>query len=200
MYLQSLLAIFCLLIGSYSQDTAETIPQLPEDDPQNFPFQDATQMVELPGTHWVKRRTYKVTTTPEEPKCEYAEIHGKVEKYTYTLELGAKVGSRWQSQNQTLELEISGSHTLPNVLRFSRLKADGRLGHPLLYSDYGKCSIVRIKKKDSSVYVCDMLLLNEAADNDPPAVCLEKFNKYCTGTTVVEAYSSSCKTKGAEAL
>nr|AAT92158.1 truncated histamine binding protein [Ixodes pacificus] len=157
------------------------------------------KMVELPGTHWVKRRTYRVTTTQVEPTCEYAKIHGMVKENEYNLELGAKVGSRWQSQNQTLDLETTGSHPAPNVLKFSRLQADGRLGHPLLYSDYEKCSIVRIMKKDSSEYRCDMLLLNEAAKNDPPTECEERFKTYCTGTPV-EVYRSSCEATGAEAM
>uniref|UniRef100_V5HY49 Putative secreted protein n=1 Tax=Ixodes ricinus TaxID=34613 RepID=V5HY49_IXORI len=91
MYLQSLLVIFCLLICSYSQDTAET-PPLPEDDPANFRYQDATKLVELGGRHWVKRRTYTVRTQMGEPICEYAQIHGKVKDNEYTLELGAKKG------------------------------------------------------------------------------------------------------------
>uniref|UniRef100_A0A0K8RGJ0 Putative salivary lipocalin n=1 Tax=Ixodes ricinus TaxID=34613 RepID=A0A0K8RGJ0_IXORI len=198
MYLQSLLASFCLLIGSHSQGTAETTP-LPEDDPKNFKYQDATQMVQLPGTHWVKRRTYKVTTTPEEPTCEYAIIHNKLNEKQYTLELGAKVGSKWRSQNQTLELQTTGGHTVPNVLSFSRLQAEGRMGHPLLYSDYKECSIVRIKKKDPSEYVCALLLLNEAAKNEPPSECKERFKTYCKGEAV-EVYRSSCVTTGAEAM
>uniref|UniRef100_V5GME0 Putative licpodalin-4 1 n=1 Tax=Ixodes ricinus TaxID=34613 RepID=V5GME0_IXORI len=147
MYLQSLVVIFRLLLCSYSQDTAETT-QLPEDDPNNFPYQNATKLVELNGSHWVKKRTYNVTTPYGAPTCEYAKIHGKGTENEYTLELGAKWGSgRWTSQNQTLLLETTGHHSAPNVLNFTRLSGDGRQGHPLLYSDYGNCSIVRIKEK-----------------------------------------------------
>lgn len=43
MHLQSLLAIFCLLMGSYPQETAtETTP--PEEDPSNFGDQDVTKV------------------------------------------------------------------------------------------------------------------------------------------------------------
>uniref|UniRef100_A0A0K8RA70 Putative salivary lipocalin n=1 Tax=Ixodes ricinus TaxID=34613 RepID=A0A0K8RA70_IXORI len=198
MYLQSLIVIFCLLICSYTQDTAETT-QLPEDDPENFPYQNATKTVELGGRHWVKRRTYTVRTHMGEPICEYAQIHGKVKDNEYTLELGAKIGSRWTSKNQTLLLETTGQHPAPNVLNFTRLSADGRLGHPLLYSDYQNCSIVRIMKKNSTEYRCDMLLLNEAAKNSPPSECEERFKRYCNGTAI-EVYSSSCETTGAEAM
>lgn len=43
-----------------------------------------------------------------------------------------------------------------------------------------------------SEYRCDMLLSDEAAKNDPPTTCEEKFKTYCTGTPV-EVYSSSCE-------
>uniref|UniRef100_A0A0K8R647 Putative salivary lipocalin n=1 Tax=Ixodes ricinus TaxID=34613 RepID=A0A0K8R647_IXORI len=76
MYLQSLLVIFCLLICTYSQGTAEPT-QLPEDDPQNFQYQNATKVVNLSGRHWVKKRTYNVTTEKGLPTCEYAKIYGK---------------------------------------------------------------------------------------------------------------------------
>uniref|UniRef100_A0A0K8RA48 Putative salivary lipocalin n=1 Tax=Ixodes ricinus TaxID=34613 RepID=A0A0K8RA48_IXORI len=198
MYLQFPLVVFCLLICSYSQGTAETTP-LPEDDPKNFQYQNATKLVGLSGRHWVKRRTYNVTTQVGEPTCEYAEIRGKVKENEYTLELGAYLGSKWTSKNQTLFLEITSDHQAPNVLNFTRLTADGRLGHPLLYSDYENCSIVRIKKTDPSVYVCDLLLLNGAAKDEPPRECKERFEKYCKGAAV-EVYRSSCETTEAEAM
>uniref|UniRef100_A0A0K8R874 Putative salivary lipocalin n=1 Tax=Ixodes ricinus TaxID=34613 RepID=A0A0K8R874_IXORI len=199
MYLLSIFVIFCLSICSHSQDTTEATP-LPEDDPQNFQYQNATKLVELNGTHWVKRRTYNVTTSQRAPTCEYAKIHGKGKENEYTLELGAKWGSgRWTSQNQTLLLETTGNHSAPNVLNFTRLSGDGRQGHPLLYSDYGNCSIVRIKRRDPNEYVCDLLLLNGAAKHEPPSECEERFKKYCKGDAV-EVYDSSCEKAEAEAM
>uniref|UniRef100_V5H9G8 Putative lipocalin n=1 Tax=Ixodes ricinus TaxID=34613 RepID=V5H9G8_IXORI len=106
MYLQSLLVIFCLLICSYSQDAAQPT-QLPEDDPKNFQFQNATKLVELGGRHWVKRRTYNITTPQGKPTCEYAEIHGKLEENKYTLELGAKLGSGWTFPKSNI---VFGNH------------------------------------------------------------------------------------------
>uniref|UniRef100_A0A0K8R910 Putative salivary lipocalin n=1 Tax=Ixodes ricinus TaxID=34613 RepID=A0A0K8R910_IXORI len=194
MYLQSLLVVFCLLICCYSQDTTQD-PLLPENDPRNFPDQNATKMVELGGKHWVKKRTYKVTTQEGEPTCEYAEILAKVTENEYTLKLGAKLGSRWTSNQQKLILEITGEHPAPNVLKFTRLRADGPLGHPLLYSDYNKCHIVRIMKKNSEDYVCDLLLTNEAAKESPPTDCEEKFTKYCPGTPI-EVYKAGCDKPG----
>uniref|UniRef100_A0A0K8R8A6 Putative salivary lipocalin n=1 Tax=Ixodes ricinus TaxID=34613 RepID=A0A0K8R8A6_IXORI len=190
MYLQSLLVIFCLLICSYSQDTTKKTP-LPEDDPENFRDQNATKLVGLGGTHWVKRRTYNVTTERGKVTCEYAKILGKVKENEYNLQLGAKIGSTWTSGNQTLFLEKTGNHSAPNVLNFTRLIAAGRQGHPLLYSDYKVCHIVRIKKNNSEDYICDLLLTNEAANENPPDDCEKKFRKYCLGDPV-EVYSSSC--------
>uniref|UniRef100_A0A0K8R8I4 Putative salivary lipocalin n=1 Tax=Ixodes ricinus TaxID=34613 RepID=A0A0K8R8I4_IXORI len=198
MYLQALLVIFCLLICSYSQETAKT-NELPEDDPKNFKKQNATKLVKLRGRHWVKRRTYNVTTEWGEPTCEYAEIIKKVPGNKYTLQLGAKIGSTWTSANQTLLLKKTGRHPAPNMLNFTRLRADGRQGHLLLYSNYRNCSIVRIMKKNSTVYVCDLLLRNRAAKNDPPKECEEKFKTYCNGTAI-EVYNSSCEAKGTEAM
>uniref|UniRef100_A0A0K8R8G9 Putative salivary lipocalin n=1 Tax=Ixodes ricinus TaxID=34613 RepID=A0A0K8R8G9_IXORI len=195
MYLQSLLVIFCLLICSYFQGTDETT-QLPEDDPKNFPEQNAKELVELGGRHWVKSRTYEVKTKKGEPTCEYAEIYGQATtEVGYTLELGAKLGSTWTSKNQTLLLEMTAPHTEPNVLKFTRLSADGPLGHPLLYSDYEKCHIVRIKKKNSQDYRCDLLLTNEAAKQSPPAACETKFKEYCKGPRY-EVYKSNCDETG----
>uniref|UniRef100_A0A147BXD4 Putative salivary lipocalin n=1 Tax=Ixodes ricinus TaxID=34613 RepID=A0A147BXD4_IXORI len=190
MYLQSLLVIFCLLICSYSKDAAKT-KKLPEDDPKNFQHQNATKLVKLGGTHWVKRRTYNVTTKLVNVTCEYAKILKKMTEKRYTLQLGAKFESKWTSRNQTLLLKKTGKHSAPNVLNFTRLSADGRQGHPLLYSDYKVCHIVRIKKNNSDVYLCDLLLTNEAANEDPPADCETKFTEYCPGVPV-EVYSSSC--------
>uniref|UniRef100_A0A0K8RI78 Putative salivary lipocalin n=1 Tax=Ixodes ricinus TaxID=34613 RepID=A0A0K8RI78_IXORI len=194
MYLQSLLAIFCLLICSYSQVTAE-VTTLPEDDPKNFPDQNATKLVELDGKHWVKKRTYKVMTQEVEPTCEYAEILKKVKETEYTLKLGAKLGSRWTSNQQPLFLETTDKHPAPNVLKFIRLRDDGPLGHPLLYSDYKECHIVRIKKKGSEEYRCDLLLTNDAAKRSPPSDCETKFNKYCQGPQI-EVYSNDCDKTG----
>nr|AAY66754.1 putative secreted protein [Ixodes scapularis] len=197
MYVLSLLVIFCLSICSYSQDTAGATP-LPEDDPKNFPYQDARKLAELGGTHWVKRRTYEVTTLQGKPTCEYAKILDKVKEDVYNLELGAKLGSKWTSKQQTLSLETTDSHPAPNVLKFTRLRADGRLGHPLLYSDYKNCHIVRIKKKDSEEYRCDLLLTNGAAKQNPPPECETKFQEYCSGIPV-EVYSDDCDKKSPEA-
>uniref|UniRef100_V5H788 Putative licpodalin-4 1 n=1 Tax=Ixodes ricinus TaxID=34613 RepID=V5H788_IXORI len=197
MYLLSLLVIFCLSICSYSQDTAEAT-QLPEDDPKNFQYQNATKLAELGGTHWVKRRTYEVTTLQGKSTCEYAKILDKVKENEYTLQLGAKLGSKWTSNQQTLFLETTEPHLAPNVLKFTRLRADGPLGHPLLYSDYENCHIVRIKKKDSTGYFCDLLLTNEAAKGSPPTDCEKRFEEYCKGTPI-EVYSSSCDEQGAKA-
>uniref|UniRef100_A0A6B0V3H3 Putative salivary lipocalin n=1 Tax=Ixodes ricinus TaxID=34613 RepID=A0A6B0V3H3_IXORI len=198
MYLQSLLVIFCLLICSYSQETAKT-KKLPEDDPKNFKKQNATKRVKLRGRHWVKRRTHNVTTEWGEPTCEYAEIIKKVPGNKYTIKLGAKLGSRWTSGNQTLFLKKTGSHPAPNMLNFTRLRADGRQGHLLLYSNYRNCSIVRIKRRDPNEYVCDLLLLNGAAKHEPPSECEERFQKYCKGDAV-EVYDSSCEKAEAEAM
>uniref|UniRef100_A0A6B0V136 Putative salivary lipocalin n=1 Tax=Ixodes ricinus TaxID=34613 RepID=A0A6B0V136_IXORI len=190
MYLQSLLVIFCLLICSYSQETAKT-KKLPEDDPKNFKKQNATKLVKLRGRHWVKRRTYNITTPKGKPTCEYAKILDKVEENVYTLKLGAKLKSRWTSANQTLLLKKTGNHSAPNMLNFTRLSADGPLGHLLLYSDYQDCHIVRIMKKNSTDYRCDMLLTKEAAKRSPPDECEKRFTQYCQGTPV-EVYRNSC--------
>uniref|UniRef100_A0A6B0V2C1 Putative salivary lipocalin n=1 Tax=Ixodes ricinus TaxID=34613 RepID=A0A6B0V2C1_IXORI len=190
MYLQSLLVIFCLLICSYSQETTKK-NQLPEDDPKNFQHQNATKIVKLNGTHWVKKRTYNITTPKGKPTCEYAKILKKVKENKYTLKLGAKIKSKWTSANQTLLLVKTGNHSAPNVLNFTRLSADGPLNHPLLYSDYQKCHIVRIMKKNSTDYHCDMLLTKKAAKRSPPDECEKRFTQYCQGTPV-EVYNNSC--------
>uniref|UniRef100_V5GJ04 Putative lipocalin n=1 Tax=Ixodes ricinus TaxID=34613 RepID=V5GJ04_IXORI len=116
MYLQSLLVIFCLLICSYSQGTVQK-PPLPEDDPKNFRDQNATKLVGLSGTHWVKRRTYNVTTESGEVTCEYAKILGKLGENEYNLQLGAKIGSTWTSGKSNIVLlnVKNATTTRPNV-------------------------------------------------------------------------------------
>uniref|UniRef100_V5GLW3 Putative licpodalin-4 1 n=1 Tax=Ixodes ricinus TaxID=34613 RepID=V5GLW3_IXORI len=191
MYLQSLLAIFFPLIGSYSQETAETPTPvlLPEEDPQNFPDQYADQVVTMNGEHWVKERTYSVMKP--EPTCEYARIFDG-DGTKYNLQLGAKLRGKWTNQNQTLVLKTSGNHTKPNVMEFSRTKADGRQDHKLLYSNYKNCSIVRIKRETQGLF-CDLLLLGSAANSEPPSPCKEKFEKYCEGQKI-QVYTSDCGT------
>ncbi|EEC07603.1 hypothetical protein IscW_ISCW024348, partial [Ixodes scapularis] len=47
------------------------------------------------------------------PTCEYAQIQSKVKENEYTLELGAKFGSKRVSNQQTLFLETTGKHPAP---------------------------------------------------------------------------------------
>uniref|UniRef100_A0A0K8R8Y2 Putative salivary lipocalin n=1 Tax=Ixodes ricinus TaxID=34613 RepID=A0A0K8R8Y2_IXORI len=199
MYLQSLVAIFCLLMGSYPQETDEatTTDPLPEEDPNNFQDQDATQVVKLTGKYWVTTRTHKVSTPFGDPKCEYAQIVGPADgvgEETYTLELGASVGPISKRKNLTLVLKTSGSHRQPNVMEFQRNSVDGPQEHKLLYSNYGDCAIVRIKKKDDTGLYCDLLQLGSTAGSDPPSLCKEKFEDYCKGEKY-EPYSADCETK-----
>uniref|UniRef100_V5GZ50 Putative licpodalin-4 1 n=1 Tax=Ixodes ricinus TaxID=34613 RepID=V5GZ50_IXORI len=198
MYLQSLVAIFCLLMGSYPQETDEatTTDPLPEEDPNNFQDQDATQVVKLTGKYWVKTRTHKVSTPFGDPKCEYAQIVGGAnaeEKTNYILELGARFAEGWISKQQPLTLKKSGTHPQPNVMTFMRNTADGLQEHKLLYSNYDSCSIIRIKRKTEGPF-CDLLLHESAADAEPPSPCKEKFEDYCKGEKY-EPYSADCETK-----
>uniref|UniRef100_V5GGU2 Putative lipocalin-2 1 n=1 Tax=Ixodes ricinus TaxID=34613 RepID=V5GGU2_IXORI len=189
MYLFSLLAIFCLLMGSYSQGTP------PEEDPANFEDQDVTKMVGMTGLHWVKTRTHQVVSSRGVPECEYArifEIAGGEEDKKYTLELGAKFKGTWIGRPQPLTLKTSGSHSKPNVMLFQRNTVDGPQEHKLLYSDYQDCSIVRITKKEEGLF-CDLLLRESAASSEPPSTCKEKFDQYCKGDKI-DVYTSNCGT------
>ncbi|XP_029842164.2 uncharacterized protein LOC115325567 [Ixodes scapularis] len=191
MYVQSLLAIFCLLMGSYSQETGKQ----PEEDVANFEDQDLTKMLDVTGKHWVKRRTHEVTSPYGDPKCEYARIFGSADgagEKTYTLVLGARFGKTWVTRNQTLVLTNSGGHPKPNVMKFVRNRVDGLQEHKLLYSNYEDCSIIRITKKGGGLF-CDLLLLESAASSDPPTPCKEKFEKYCAGNKI-EVYTPDCTT------
>ncbi|XP_040069633.1 uncharacterized protein LOC120842565 [Ixodes scapularis] len=198
MYVQSLIAIFSLLMSSYFQETSATTP-LPEEDPANFGDQDVTKMVEVAEKHWVKRRTHNVSSRHGDPKCEYAEIFGsadekqKEEEKKYTLVLEAKFGEMWIASIQVLGLTKSGTHSQPNVMRFVRDRVDGPQGHKLLYSNYKNCSILRIKKKEEGLF-CDLLLLGSAASSEPPSPCKEKFEKYCKGDQI-EVYTYDCGTE-----
>ncbi|XP_029842175.2 uncharacterized protein LOC115325591 [Ixodes scapularis] len=196
MYLQSLLATFCLLMGSYSQET----DPLPEEDPKNFPNQDARKVYYVSGKQWVKWRTYTATTPPGGYKCEYAQIVGGADgegEKNYTLEVGGRIGETWIRVNQTLVLKKSGSHPQPNVMQFQRNPDDGIQEHKLLYSDYDSCSIIRITRKTEGLF-CDLLLFRNAADAEPPSPCKEKFEEYCKGDRV-EVYTSDCGTQQEEA-
>ncbi|XP_040070924.1 uncharacterized protein LOC120843585 [Ixodes scapularis] len=195
MSLQSLLAIFCLIMGSYSQETATTAP-LPEEDPANFESQDATRVHWVSGKQWVKWRTYTAPTPRGGYKCEYARIVGVVDgegQKNYTLEVGGRYQEAWIRVNQTLVLKKSGNHPQPNVMQFQRNPDDGLQEHKLLYSDYDSCSIIRITRKTEGLF-CDLLLFQDAADAKPPSPCKEKFKEYCPGDKV-EVYSPECRTQ-----
>uniref|UniRef100_V5H152 Putative licpodalin-4 1 n=2 Tax=Ixodes ricinus TaxID=34613 RepID=V5H152_IXORI len=158
--------LFC----SHSRSTTEA-PRLPEDDPKNFPDQNATKSVELGGRHWVKRRTYTVTTSTGGPTCEYAQINGKVKENEYALELGAKFRSMWISRNLNIVVwKPPGQHPRAERAQFYQTKAmtDHWVIHfyTLITKD---CHIVRIIEKRITYKYnrCDLLLTDGGCKRRP---------------------------------
>uniref|UniRef100_A0A0K8R344 Putative salivary lipocalin n=1 Tax=Ixodes ricinus TaxID=34613 RepID=A0A0K8R344_IXORI len=152
------LAVFVcgVLVGAYG-DMTTTRPQgrlhgsittvPPEYDPTKLGEQNATRVVEMNATQWVKWRTYNLTDpfrgTPLQ--CENFKVMGKRTRWNYTLQYSYRSGDSWMTRNESLILGFLGVRPLPpNDMFFAGTPIGLATHNFVLYSNYVNCPILRI--------------------------------------------------------
>uniref|UniRef100_V5HF67 Putative licpodalin-4 1 n=1 Tax=Ixodes ricinus TaxID=34613 RepID=V5HF67_IXORI len=108
---------------------------------------NATRVVEMNATLWVKWRTYNLTDafTGNPLQCENFKVMGKRTPWNYTLQYSYKNGDRWMTRNESLILGFLGARPLPpNDMFFARTPISPPTHNFVLYSNYINCIILRI--------------------------------------------------------
>uniref|UniRef100_A0A6B0UXG3 Putative salivary lipocalin n=1 Tax=Ixodes ricinus TaxID=34613 RepID=A0A6B0UXG3_IXORI len=96
-----------------------TIP--PEEDPSKSKEQNATRVVEMNATQWVKWRTYNVTDiSGNEAKCENFRVLEKRTPTNYSFQYNYKIENSWKTINETLILKDYYQRGFMNVMNFQR--------------------------------------------------------------------------------
>uniref|UniRef100_V5H221 Putative lipocalin n=1 Tax=Ixodes ricinus TaxID=34613 RepID=V5H221_IXORI len=97
-------------MGAYSSTSTTkrlgtTVP--PKKDPSKYKEQNATKVVEMNATQWVKWRTYNVTEllSSESLQCENFRVMKKITPTNYSLQYRYRSGNRWNTINETLILK-----------------------------------------------------------------------------------------------
>ncbi|CAN7943481.1 unnamed protein product [Ixodes pacificus] len=200
------LAIFVCgaLVGAYgkmttatprgiSRGSTTTVP--PEDDPSKAGEQNATRVVEMNATQWVKWRTYNLTDPfrGNPLQCENFKVMGKRTPWNYTLQYSYKSGDSWNARNETLILGYLDGRPLPsNDMFFARTPISPPTHNFVLYSNYMNCTILRIPFPSQGERHCDLWMANTTAFDQPPKLCQEKFREYCNMTQNFTVFFPNC--------
>nr|CAJ20729.1 lipocalin [Ixodes ricinus] len=200
------LAVFVcgVLVGAYGEMTTTrpverlhgsmtTVP--PEYDPSKQKEQNATRVVQMNATQWVKWRTYNVTDLlrGNPLQCENFKVMGKRTPFNYSLQYTYRSGGSWFARNETLVLGyLDGLRLPPNDMFFARTPIGIPTNNFVLYSNYVNCTILRIPMPGQGENHCDLWMANMTASQDPPKLCLRKYNEYCNTTQKFTVYFPNC--------
>uniref|UniRef100_A0A0K8RHR1 Putative salivary lipocalin n=1 Tax=Ixodes ricinus TaxID=34613 RepID=A0A0K8RHR1_IXORI len=201
------LAVFVcgVLVGAYGEMTTTrprerlhgsmtTVP--PEYDPSKQREQNATRVVQMNATQWVKWRTYNVTDPfyGNHPlQCENFKVGEKRTPFNYSLLYKYRSGGSWFARNETLILGyLDGQPLLPNDMVFARTPIGIPTHNLVLYSNYVNCTILRIPMPGQGQNHCDLWMANMTVSQEPPELCREKFYKYCNRTQTFTVYFPNC--------
>uniref|UniRef100_A0A6B0V538 Putative salivary lipocalin n=1 Tax=Ixodes ricinus TaxID=34613 RepID=A0A6B0V538_IXORI len=169
-----------------------TIP--PEEDPSKFKEQNATRVVEMNATQWVKWRTYNVTEyfgyTPLE--CENFNITKKITPTNYSLQYRYRKGFEWKTINETLILKDYYQRGFMNVMNFQRTPFGIETDNLVLYSNYENCTVLRIPMPTMEERHCDLWMANLTLSQETPDDCLNKLFDYCNTTHIYRVYYPNC--------
>uniref|UniRef100_A0A0K8R9C3 Putative salivary lipocalin n=1 Tax=Ixodes ricinus TaxID=34613 RepID=A0A0K8R9C3_IXORI len=169
-----------------------TVP--PEEDPSKYKEQNATRVVEMNATQWVKWRTYNVTeffsNTPLE--CENFNITKKITPRNYSLQYTYRSGNKWKTINETLILKEFGWRGFPNDMYFRRTPGGISTDNLVLYSNYVNCTVLRIPMPSQGVRHCDLWMANLTLSQETPDDCLNKFFEYCNTTRIYRVFYPNC--------
>uniref|UniRef100_A0A0K8RG39 Putative salivary lipocalin n=1 Tax=Ixodes ricinus TaxID=34613 RepID=A0A0K8RG39_IXORI len=200
------LAVFVcgVLVGAYDEMTTTpqgrlhgrmtTVP--PEYDPSKLGEQNATRVVQMNATQWVKWRTYNVTdlfTVTTLCSVKISRLGKKRTPFNYSLQYKYRSGSSWFARNETLVLGyLDGLRLPPNDMFFARTPIGIPTNNFVLYSNYVNCTILRIPMPGQGENHCDLWMANMTASQDPPKLCLRKYNEYCNTTQKFTVYFPNC--------
>uniref|UniRef100_A0A6B0V083 Putative lipocalin n=1 Tax=Ixodes ricinus TaxID=34613 RepID=A0A6B0V083_IXORI len=154
-----------------------TVP--PESDPSKQKEQNATRVVQMNATQWVKWRTYNVTDifSGNHPlQCENFKVGEKRTPFNYSLQYKYRSGGSWETVNEGLILGFLGLLPLPaNDMFFGRTPLGIATHNFVLYSNYVNCTILRIPMPSQGEKHCDLWMANMTVCQDPPKLCLGKY-------------------------
>uniref|UniRef100_A0A0K8RKP7 Putative salivary lipocalin n=1 Tax=Ixodes ricinus TaxID=34613 RepID=A0A0K8RKP7_IXORI len=170
-----------------------TVP--PEADPSKFKEQNATRVIEMNATQWVKWRTYNVTDPfrGNHPlQCENFKVMEKRTPTNYSLQYGYRSGNRWNTTNETLILEDLYGHGFPNDMYFQRTPVGIPDHNLVLYSNYENCTVLRIPMRSQGERHCDLWMANLTLSQETPDDCLNRFFEYCNTTQIFRVYYPNC--------
>uniref|UniRef100_V5H7P1 Putative licpodalin-4 1 n=1 Tax=Ixodes ricinus TaxID=34613 RepID=V5H7P1_IXORI len=168
-----------------------TVP--PEADPSKFKEQNATRVVEMNATQWVKWRTYDVTDFNGYPaQCESFRVLEKRTPKNYSFQYRYKSKNSWKTINETLILMDIGEHGFPNDMNFQRTPIGIATDNLVLYSNYVNCSVLRIPMPTMEERHCDLWMANLTLSQETPDDCLNKFFEYCNTTRIYRVFYPNC--------
>nr|AAK97816.1 histamine binding protein [Ixodes scapularis] len=165
----------------------------PEEDPSKYKEQNATRVVEMNATQWVKWRTYDVTDFSGNPvQCENFRVMEKRTPTNYSFQYRYKSKNSWETIDETLILKDIGEHGFPNVMNFQRTPIGIATDNLVLYSNYVNCTVLRIPFTNQGERHCDLWMANLTLSQETPDDCLNKFFEYCNTTQIYRVYYPSC--------
>uniref|UniRef100_A0A0K8RMK2 Putative salivary lipocalin n=1 Tax=Ixodes ricinus TaxID=34613 RepID=A0A0K8RMK2_IXORI len=208
------LAVFVcgVLVGAYGKMTITTpggrfrgsmttIP--PEYDLSKQKEQNATKVVQMNATQWVKWRTYNLTDpfTGNPLQCENFKVMEKRTPFNYSLQYRYRMGGSWETINEDLILNFQGGMPLrPNDMFFARTPLGIATHNYVLYSNYVNCTILRIPMPKQGENHCDLWMANMTVSQEPPKLCLQKFKTYCNTTQNFTVYFPNCTNENSRFL
>uniref|UniRef100_A0A0K8R7P5 Putative salivary lipocalin n=1 Tax=Ixodes ricinus TaxID=34613 RepID=A0A0K8R7P5_IXORI len=172
-----------------------TVP--PEIDPSKYDEQNATKVVEMNATQWVKWRTYNVTDVfSNNPlECESFNITKTRIPNNYSLQYTYRSGFNWTTMNETLILKDFGLHHFRNDMYFQRTPVGIATDNFVLYSNYVNCTVLRITMTGQGEGHCDLWMANLTLSQETPDDCLNRFFEYCNTTHIYRVYYPNCTNK-----
>uniref|UniRef100_A0A0K8RM56 Putative salivary lipocalin n=1 Tax=Ixodes ricinus TaxID=34613 RepID=A0A0K8RM56_IXORI len=168
-----------------------TVP--PEEDPSKYKEQNATRVVEMNATQWVKWRTYNVTDfSGNEAQCENFRVLEKRTPTNYSFQYRYKTKNSWNTVNETLILKDSGGHFFQNDMYFARTPFGIETDNLVLYSNYVNCTVLRIPVPNQGERHCDLWMANLTLSQETPDDCLNRFFDYCNTMHIYRVYYPNC--------
>uniref|UniRef100_A0A0K8RMH0 Putative salivary lipocalin n=1 Tax=Ixodes ricinus TaxID=34613 RepID=A0A0K8RMH0_IXORI len=168
-----------------------TVP--PEVDPSKFKEQNATRVVEMNATQWVKWRTYNVTDFSGNPvQCENFKVMEKRTPTNYSFRYRYRSGNRWNTLDETLILKYLYERRFPNIMNFQRTPVGIAMDNFVLYSNYENCTVLRISMPNQGNRHCDLWMANMTLSQETPDDCLNKFFEYCNTTQIYRVFYPNC--------
>uniref|UniRef100_V5GLS0 Putative licpodalin-4 1 n=1 Tax=Ixodes ricinus TaxID=34613 RepID=V5GLS0_IXORI len=146
-------------------------------NPPIMKIRNATGVVEMNATQWVKWRTYNLTdpSRGNPLQCENFKVVEKRTPTNYSLQYTYRSGNRWEARNETLMLYDHDKRGFPYIMYFARKPDDLYATYNLLlYSNYVNCTILRIPFRSQGKRHCDLWMANTTASQEPPELCKQR--------------------------